>query len=132
MEGQHKHSSQYLTALFRNMCHDEWHYKFPHKFDPDRFRSLINVRSERTQESNRCSTASLDPKNIIFGFGRRVCPGEYLADAILWTAMTSILANYDILPEIDGTTREPVVPEEKFTSGSLRWVLFVTPIEAYC
>ncbi|KAL1752889.1 cytochrome P450 [Schizophyllum commune] len=62
------------------MCYDEKTFGDPHVFRPERF---------------------LDPKlsdwhSIAFGFGRRVCVGRYLAEALLWQTLASILATFDI------------------------------------
>ncbi|KAI0923617.1 hypothetical protein AcV5_009106 [Taiwanofungus camphoratus] len=44
---------------------------------------------------------NLDPHTWAFNFGRRVCPGQHFADLTMFMAMASILATYDILPELD-------------------------------
>ncbi|TRM57262.1 cytochrome P450 [Schizophyllum amplum] len=62
------------------MCYDEHTFGDPNVFRPERFLEgdLRNWHS------------------IAFGFGRRVCVGRYLAEAILWQALASILATFDI------------------------------------
>ncbi|KAF5376657.1 hypothetical protein D9615_007836 [Tricholomella constricta] len=58
----------------------------------------------------------------VFGFGRRICPGRYLADANLWIAMASILATFTMSPFIaeDGIK---LIPEATipFVSGLTRY-----------
>ena len=107
------------------MCHDDTYYHSPHDFKPERFLPLeaegtVNANAKATRNLNGIRQNAVDPKSMIFGFGRRVCPGEHLADAIIWIAITSILANFDVLPVVDGVSGEAVMPEMKFTSGSLR------------
>jgi len=38
----------------------------------------------------------LDPRDMVFGFGRRICPGKVFGDTNLWLAAVSILAAFDI------------------------------------
>ena len=46
------------------MLHDEARYPDPEVFSPERF---LDTRGLLTED---------DPADIIFGFGRRACPGE--------------------------------------------------------
>ncbi|KAF9002125.1 cytochrome P450 [Cyathus striatus] len=41
-----------------------------------------------------------------FGFGRRLCPGQYIADASIWTAISSMLATLDIRRALDDKGNE--------------------------
>ncbi|PVF96174.1 cytochrome P450 [Serendipita vermifera] len=74
-------------------------------YNPDRFLPECNPRAAELP----------DISMIPFGFGKRICPGRYLAErtALLFTA--SILSAYDILPA-DG--RKNVAPLE-FTEGMI-------------
>lgn len=49
-----------LTSHHRAMCHDEEIYKSPDVFDPDRF-----------MKGDSIDTSVRDPRQMIFGFGRR-------------------------------------------------------------
>ena len=97
------------------MCHDETHFPSPNEFNPDRYfrNTTEDVREEPTLDLH-------DPRNIVFGFGRRICPGEYIADAMLWTAITFILSTFDILPPLDPDSGEAVMPIAAFTAGTSR------------
>jgi cytochrome P450 len=59
---------------------------------------------------------------VVFGFGRRACPGEHLADAVLWCAMVYILATFDILPPIDPVSGEVLTLNPQFSTGLGRYV----------
>ncbi|OJA15349.1 hypothetical protein AZE42_14210, partial [Rhizopogon vesiculosus] len=51
-----------------------------------------------------------------FGWGRRICVGQHLAEAALWIAITSFLATFSIQKILDEHGEEiPVVP--KFSTG---------------
>lgn len=53
-----------------------------------------------------------DPRDIVFGFGRRRCPGLHVADNSVWTAVAQMLFMFDFLPEIvDG---KEVLPPQEF------------------
>jgi len=85
------------------MCHEESTYADPHSFNPHRFMASENKMPER------------DPRDIVFGFGRRVCPGSRLADYATFIFAATILALYDILP----AKSEPLphVDDYSYTSG---------------
>ncbi|EIM85219.1 cytochrome P450 [Stereum hirsutum FP-91666 SS1] len=62
------------TVVFPNVC-DTYD---PEKFIPERFLDP--------------SEAADDPSTYLFGFGRRVCPGKYLADNSTFIAIATILS----------------------------------------
>ncbi|TDL26767.1 cytochrome P450 [Rickenella mellea] len=41
-----------------------------------------------------------DPREVVFGFGRRRCPGLHVADNSIWTAVAQMLTSFEFLPEI--------------------------------
>ena len=69
-------------------------------------------RPERFLDSFGC--CKKDERLVPFSTGKRQCLGETLAKAELFLFFTSLLAVFDILPEIDG---EP--PSEDFVKGVL-------------
>ncbi|CCM07045.1 uncharacterized protein FIBRA_09365 [Fibroporia radiculosa] len=75
----------------------EQHYSDPVTFTPERFLPRPD------------GTRALDPREASFGFGRRICPGRYFADDLLWMLMVNILAAFDIckFTDVDGNTIEP-------------------------
>lgn len=49
-----------------------------------------------------------DPRDYVFGFGRRVCPGKLLADTSVWLTIAKSLATLDIRkPVVDDKVVEP-------------------------
>ncbi|KAJ7252519.1 cytochrome P450, partial [Mycena rebaudengoi] len=72
-------------------------YPDPYKFNPGRF--LLN---------GRLNPAVRDP-SLVFGFGRRVCPGRHMAQSTLWITVVSLLAVFNITKAIgeDGKILEP-------------------------
>lgn len=87
------------------MTRDEQVYPDAHKFNPDRF---LNRNGPET-----------DPKDFVFGFGRRVCPGKAFADANVWIAAACIIAAFQA-PVSRNERGEKVVPPAQFTSGFVR------------
>ena len=57
----------------------------PEVFDPDRYLSKNEP----------------DPNLRAFGFGRRVCPGRYLADSNLYLSIVMTLAAFDFKKAVD-------------------------------
>ncbi|KAM5539597.1 hypothetical protein V8D89_006706 [Ganoderma adspersum] len=80
-------------------------YSNPEKFDPDRYLRMSTDESER-----------MDPRNIVFGFGRRICPGQIFADASVWLAAANIIAALDLSFAKTALGRD-IVPDAAFISG---------------
>jgi hypothetical protein len=88
----------------RSILHDETLYPLPFTFLPERF----------LDEKGRLSTsAAAEAANIAFGFGRRICPGLYLAENSVFLGIATILAVFDIRRTVDEMGRE-VVPEVEY------------------
>ncbi|KAF5372802.1 hypothetical protein D9757_011098 [Collybiopsis confluens] len=88
------------------MCHDENIYESPNVFNPDRF----------MEQAGDSSTVSLsqsnqDPRQMIFGFGRRQCPGRPFAESQVFFTMALILKVFNILPPVDAQGKEIVQPD---------------------
>ncbi|KAF9011764.1 cytochrome P450 [Cyathus striatus] len=79
------------------ILHDPKVYSDPMKFKPERFLG---------------PTPEPDPRNVCFGFGRRICPGRVLADASIFISVTMSLAVFDISKHSEnGKVIEPVVEQ---------------------
>jgi len=91
---------------------------------------IANIRGMNLDERVYTDAASFNPSRYLpkpegneepypsetFGFGRRICPGRYLADASLWIACVSILATFTISKSIDKDGEE-ITPDATFVSG---------------
>ena len=99
-----------LGLLYRAILHDEKAYPNADAFEPRRF---LNADGTELRKD------VLDPELAAFGFGRRKCPGRYLAMDSLWIAMAYLLACFDIEKPLDenGNTIEP---SGEYTTGLLR------------
>ncbi|TEB33718.1 cytochrome P450 [Coprinellus micaceus] len=60
-----------------------------------------------------------DPKTIIFGFGRRICPGRFLADSSVYMTLAALTALFDISPARDSEGK-PMVPVVEYAEGFVR------------
>jgi len=60
-----------------------------------------------------------DPLEVIFGFGRRICPGRYLAESNLWYLIANITATFEISRVIDDEGKE-IVPPFAISDGLIR------------
>lgn len=61
-------------------------YADPTTFNPERFLG---------------ETPELDPRNLTFGFGRRICPGKLLADATVFLSIAQSLAVFNFRKDSD-------------------------------
>ncbi|OBT75741.1 hypothetical protein VF21_05955 [Pseudogymnoascus sp. 05NY08] len=83
--------------------HDPAVYPDPMSFRPERFLETPTHKPEP------------DPRNITFGFGRRVCPGRYVADNALFITIAQTLAVFSIGKLVENG--KVVEPEVKFEPG---------------
>ncbi|KAJ7589639.1 cytochrome P450 [Mycena floridula] len=89
------------------MTRDEAVYHNPEEFNPSRFLP----KPEGLEEP--------DPRSIIFGWGRRICPGRFLADGNLFIAMATILSAFDISKAMDENGKE-ITPDVEFDQAFTR------------
>ncbi|OJA07818.1 hypothetical protein AZE42_03417 [Rhizopogon vesiculosus] len=73
------------------ILHDERNYDHPMRFWPERFLTANGTENETI----------LDPATAAFGYGRRICPGRFMADAQIWISVACILTVFDIRPGLD-------------------------------
>ncbi|KAK7029402.1 hypothetical protein VNI00_014656 [Paramarasmius palmivorus] len=91
-----------VLANIWKMSRDPHVYKNPEVFNPDRF---LGPEPEQ------------DPRDYVYGFGRRVCPGRHLANTTLFITLAMCLSVFDIAPiEEDG---QVILPQYKPKSGTV-------------
>jgi len=77
------------------MTRNEAMYPSPNTFDPERFFGPEKMAGEACQQVE-----------AVFGFGRRVCPGRFFAEANISIFMTNLIATMDISKAVDEKGRE--------------------------
>ncbi|OGM48730.1 O-methylsterigmatocystin oxidoreductase [Aspergillus bombycis] len=82
--------------------------------DPDLYHDPLEFKPERFLSDNG-RTPEYDPHLLAFGFGRRICPGQHLADANLYLAVARCLAVFNITNAVRDGKEVPVTPE--FSTG---------------
>jgi len=97
-EGFQIPSGSTVVANVWGFLHDPEVYPNPMAFDPTRF------IGENPQP---------DPRDVVFGFGRRACPGRYLAEETMFLTITTTLSVFDITA-ISGHT-----PKYEYDGGSI-------------
>lgn len=90
------------------MLHDETFYPDPFAFNPDRF-----------MKDGKLNPAMKDPTHAAFGFGRRTCPGRYMAFSAIWIAVASIVATFDIMKAVD-ENGQTIEPSQEYASSLIR------------
>lgn len=77
------------------MTHDPEAYENPMDFNPDRFLGVDGKEPE------------MDPNSLVFGFGRRACPGRSLAENTLYLSVAQSLAVFNITKSADSKDVRP-------------------------
>jgi cytochrome P450 len=85
----------------RAVLHDESVYPEPCRFRPERYLD-----------------PNLKPPDAVFGFGRRICPGRFMARSSMWITIASVLAAFEISPVVD-SHGIPQIPKEEYTAGAI-------------
>ncbi|KAG1758154.1 cytochrome P450 [Suillus occidentalis] len=92
-----------MTAADGAMTHDPKKYPNPDEFKPERF-------------LHEDGSLTSDTMSIVFGWGRRICPGRHVADASVWIAIVNFLAFFSAHKARDERGVDiPIVP--KFSTG---------------
>ncbi|KDQ16499.1 hypothetical protein BOTBODRAFT_30835 [Botryobasidium botryosum FD-172 SS1] len=86
------------------MTRDKNHYEDPDRFWPERFLDEGHGKP------------NTDPRQYIFGFGRRGCPGSNVGDNNIFILVASMLAAFHVSKK-RGANGIEIEPEFSFTSG---------------
>ncbi|KIM77714.1 hypothetical protein PILCRDRAFT_98545 [Piloderma croceum F 1598] len=100
--------SHIVLECLRAMFHDKHVYPEPFTFNPDCFKN---------QDTNKLAGINKLP-HIAFGFVRRLCLGQWLAQDSIWIAVVSVLSVYNISAATDDKGF-PIVPSVKYTEGQI-------------
>ncbi|KAJ5109988.1 hypothetical protein N7532_002633 [Penicillium argentinense] len=84
--------------------------------DPKVYPEPRVFRPERYIASKEGDSVELDPAEVSFGFGRRICPGRLVADGSLYLTIAHTLAVFDIRKPIGNDGKEVESPVD-FTPG---------------
>ncbi|KAF8748613.1 cytochrome P450 [Rhizoctonia solani] len=103
-EGLRIPANSTVIANIWNMLRDPNVYQNPENFDPSRF---FRENPEP------------DPEEVVFGFGRRRCPGIAVARSSVWLSIALTLAAYKITAPI-GTDGNSVFPSLEYCNGTVR------------
>jgi len=106
-EGYHIPKGSIMIPNNWGVVRDPTNYAMPDEFRPERF---LGPQPEE------------DPKNYVFGYGRRECPGKYFADTSLFLMIATTLAVFDISPPVDAHGKA-VLPKVEYTGTIIRHVV---------
>ena len=103
-------STSELTCAraYRAIMRNEEVYPKPEKFDPERFWGNMDSEAARQVDA-------------VFGFGRRVCPGQAFAESNIFLIMSNVIATMDLAKAVD-ETGAPITPPVEYTKSFIRWV----------
>lgn len=99
------------------MTHDPETYHEPMAFKPERFLGVDGRSPE------------MDPRLLSFGFGRRICPGRFLADNTVFLTVAQSLAVFRIGKAVENGVEVDVKPEFQpgVISHPVPWKFQITP-----
>jgi len=83
-------------------------YPEPEKFVPERFWGKMDSEAAHQVDA-------------VFGFGRRVCPGQAFAESNIFLIMSNVIAIMDLAKAVD-EAGVPITPPVEFTKSFIRWV----------
>ncbi|KAJ7282318.1 putative monooxygenase [Mycena rebaudengoi] len=87
-----------------HMLHDPDVFPDPMKFNPERYKNLDSEMEKVT--------------DLVFGFGRRLCPGKSFGEANVFAIAATVLATCDIRPTVDEKGQD-IIPDVNYSSGSI-------------
>lgn len=101
------------------MLHDPNVYQEPEQFNPERF---LKVTGPDNREIELIRDIR-DPTDIVFGFGRRICPGRHMAYDSLWLTIASLLSVFNIEKTKDENGQD-VTPAGEYYYG-FTWYAYI-------
>ncbi|KAF5336271.1 hypothetical protein D9758_016055 [Tetrapyrgos nigripes] len=105
-QGYHIKKNTIVVGNSWAMLHDEVLYgPDTHLYNPERFLT-----------SNGKLNPEVKHPEMLFGFGRRQCPGMDMAESSIWITIASMLACFDIVKAVDSKGC-PIEPLEEYSSG---------------
>ncbi|KAK0482393.1 cytochrome P450 [Armillaria novae-zelandiae] len=98
--GYHIEKGSIVWANIWSIMHDEDTFPNPFEFRPERYLDPENGASGIVENA--------------FGFGRRICPGMYLAENSVFLAIATMLAVFNISKAVDPVTGEEITPDVEY------------------
>jgi TATA-box binding protein (TBP) (component of TFIID and TFIIIB) len=110
------HLNDYLK-YFRAILHDPELYPDPEEFKPERF-------------LNEDGTIRDDPTlSLVFGAGKRICPGRHFVDATIFIVTSSVLSVFNVMKAKDENGHE--IPVKVVVSAQRGVVMSVQILRLY-
>ncbi|KAI0795531.1 cytochrome P450 [Abortiporus biennis] len=95
-----------VFANFASIMHDPTTFPSPDQFIPERFLPKSPLYNPQ-----------MDPFDLPFGFGRRICPGMHLARNSIFMNISRLLWAFDIKPALDSNDCEVIPDSWNYTEG---------------
>ncbi|KZT31335.1 cytochrome P450 [Sistotremastrum suecicum HHB10207 ss-3] len=92
-----------------SMTSNENDFPDPYTFNPERYMDYSSEKPSLRSDVR-------DPFDIIFGFGRRACPGRHVAVAQMWIMCATLLSVFDIKCPLDDNGDE-IRPDLEYVSS---------------
>ncbi|KAI0360841.1 CyP450 monooxygenase [Trametes cingulata] len=88
--------------------------------DPRHYPDGETFAPERFLKDGKFNPDVLDPAQVAFGYGRRICPGRYFAEASLFIIISTVLHTVSVSAALDANGL-PVKLEGKMTPGVISY-----------
>jgi len=106
--GYHIPAGTTVLVNIWGILHDEHRFPDPLAFNPDRFLPGSKLPQ------------AIDPRAVIFGYGRRICSGKDVSHTALFIFMSMMLSTFDICDNVNPNgSEEPIGTVELEFTGSL-------------
>ncbi|KAH9978331.1 cytochrome P450 [Russula compacta] len=107
-KGYHIPAQSIVIGNLWKILHDPEVYPDPMQFKPERFMASDN--------GGNAPNLALETFETVFGPGRRICPGRFVAAAQLFITISSLLSAFDIGPGLDADGKPiPVEPDFSYS-----------------
>ncbi|PFH49608.1 hypothetical protein AMATHDRAFT_76109 [Amanita thiersii Skay4041] len=100
------------------ILHNPETFPDPLKFNPDRFLDPCRPFATNDRGNPIPELSTSDPLSASFGYGRRICPGRFMAEAQVWISVACMLSVFTIGKGVDENGNE-VEAAPAFSSGMI-------------
>ncbi|KAJ7747932.1 putative monooxygenase [Mycena maculata] len=115
-EGMHLPKGSIMIANVWYMLHDPKVFPNPDEFDP--VKQWLWLRAVSPDRYKNLDSEMDKVTDLVFRFGRRVCPGKFFGEATFFAIVSTVLSTCEILQTVDDKGSK-IIPIVTFSSGTI-------------